>query len=220
MDGGAQMMAWLGSLTDWTTWSSDPILGSWVPLLGIAIGASIFVSWQRRHQSPRIVPVDFTAVPSYRRTQDVMGNELARMRRYERSLAVLVVRLDISVPRTNGNSNGNGNGNDVRATLAENDPTLAFWEVGAVLRDLLRDSDIASSDAAKAQYVVALPETNHNQAVQTATRVRKLVFATTGLTVLAGVAEFPSEGLILDELVKSAEENCKQHQTVHGMVAQ
>ena len=218
MDGGSQVSVWLGSMMNWTSWSSDPILGSWVPLLGIMIGASVFMSWQRRNTGPRTMPVEFATLPSYRRTQDVMGAELSRMRRYERSLAVLAVRLDASVPRNNGGADSNGHESNVSPNAK--DPSLAFWEVGAVLRDLLRDSDVASTDMSKVQYVVLLPETNHEQATQTAMRIRRLVFATTGLSVLTGVAEFPNDGLILDELVKSAEEDCKQHQTVHGMVAQ
>lgn len=197
---------------DWTSWSSDPILGSWVPLLGIMIGVSLFLSWQRRNSGPRTLPVELAALPSYRRTMDTMGAELSRMRRYERVLSVLVLRLDEAAPRSTATNNG--------SSRDAKDPLLAFWEVGTVLRDLLRDSDVAATDASKLQYVVALPETARDQAVQTATRVRKLVFATTGLTVLAGVGSFPDEGLILEELVKSAEHDCQQHQTVRGMVAQ
>lgn len=199
---------------DWTAWSSDPILGSWVPLLGIMIGASVFMSWQRRGNRPRTAPVEVTPLPSYRHAQNAMGGELARMRRYERSLCVVVFRLDASVPRNNG---GGESGMDAARTA---DPLTGYWEVGAVLRDVLRDSDVAATDMSKVQYVVLLPETKHEQAEQTATRIRKLVYSTTGLTVLAGIAEFPADGLILDDLVKTAEEGCRQLQTVHGMVAQ
>jgi GGDEF domain-containing protein len=199
---------------DWTAWSSDPILGSWVPLLGVMIGASMFMSWQRHNKRPGTVPVESATLPSYRRSQNVMGAELARMRRYERSLCVLVLRLDAAVPRNNNGTDAGGKG------AHGADPLVAYWEIGAVLRDVLRDSDVAATDLSKIQHVVLLPETKHEQAVQTATRIRKLVYSTTGLTVLAGVAEFPAQGLILDDLVKSAEEDCKQHQTVHGMIAQ
>ena len=161
--------------------------------------------------------MDVASLPSYRRSQDVMGAELARVRRYERSLSVIVLRHDESVAR--GHASGMRDNGNTTADQPTHDPSLAFWEIGAVLRDVLRDSDVATTDMSKLQYIVLLPETNHERATQTATRIRKLVYSTTGLSTLAGVADFPGQGLILDELVKSAEENCKQHQTVHGMVA-
>ncbi len=216
MDGGTEVTAWMANLLDWTAWSSDPILGSWVPLLGIMLGVSVFLTWQRRHQGPQHVAGDASSLPSYRHAQNAMGAELARMRRYERALSVLVVRVDAAVPRRNGDVGANGK----EAPAGVRDPLLAFWEVGSILRDLLRDSDVASTDMSKMQYVVVLPETNRDQATQTATRVRKLVYSTTGLTVLTGLAEFPDQGLILEDLVKRAENDCKQQQTVHGMVAQ
>ena len=39
---------------DWTAWSSDPILGSWVPLLGVMLGATVFMTWQRRGVGARV----------------------------------------------------------------------------------------------------------------------------------------------------------------------
>jgi len=217
MNGELEAITWLGSVMDWTAWSSDPIFGSWLPLLGVMVGMSIFFAWQRRHNGVHAIELDVGSLPSYRRSQESMGAELARMRRYERSLSVIVLRHDESVAR--GGANGVGSNGNTAQAPAVHDPSLAFWEIGAVLRDVLRDSDVATTDMSKMQYIVLLPETNHERAAQTATRIRKLVYSTTGLSTLTGVADFPSQGLILDELVKSAEENCKQRQTVHGMVA-
>ena len=156
MDGELQTMTWLGSVMDWTAWSSDPIFGSWLPLLGVMIGTSIFLAWQRRHNAPHAAAANVGSLPSYRRSQDVMGAELARMRRYERSLSVIVLRHDESIAR--GHANGvRSNGHAIDAPKTH-DPSLAFWEIGAVLRDVLRDSDVATTDMAKMQSVVLLPE--------------------------------------------------------------
>ncbi|MFQ6112846.1 MAG: hypothetical protein ACE5NG_02025, partial [bacterium] len=85
---------------------------------------------------------------------------------------------------------------------------LVFSLVGSILRESLRESDIATYDVTNNQYIVLLPESNKLQAMQTVMRLKKLLFKRTAGHLVAGIAEFPTEGLIIEDLVHSAMEAC------------
>jgi len=123
--------------------------------------------------------------------------ELARMRRYERSLAVMVLHLD-SQPASQQQ--------EKRRALQNG--AFAYWHVAAMLRDLLRNSDIVTSDPSAERFVILLPEANRNQALLAAHRLQTPILATAQMRVRLGVAEFPGDGLIIEELVRAAEEEC------------
>jgi GGDEF domain-containing protein len=191
---------------------AEALQGAWVPIAGLLVAVMLFWSWQKRNHGDLVMigRGDTTALPSYRRSLPDLGHELARMRRYERALAVLVLRVDNGSTPESGIS---GNGNGPRPSAATRIP---FWHVGTMLRDLLRDSDVATCEYTTGEYVVLLPETNRIQAIQAANRLGKIVFATTDLHVQSGVAEFPSDGLIVEELVRSAIEDCEKQSSVQA----
>lgn len=192
---------------------ADMLNGAWVPVAGLLVATMLFWSWQRRSNGHVVMMGrgDATALPSYRRSLPDLGQELARMRRYERSLTVLVLRLASTSAAAASGTDGIVSGVEpTRRTALQ----LPFWHVGTMLRDLLRDSDVATCEYARGEYVLLLPETNRTQAIQAANRLAKVIFATTELQVRSGVAEFPTDGLIVEELVKSANEDCdSQNQT-------
>jgi GGDEF domain-containing protein len=157
------------------------------------LGVGLFLAWQRRPATSWGAPPNEDAsVPRYRQSMPRLSQELARMRRYERSLSVLVIDIDRRVDEVDGTKR---NGREL---------AMAFWHMGAMLRDLLRNSDIVTSDPADDRYVVLLPESNRAQAELAANRLRTPLAAATQLRVRMGVAEFPGDGLIIEELVKSA----------------
>jgi len=151
------------------------------------------------------------AVPTYRSTLKKMSNELARVRRYNRPLSVVILRLEsdqllIDLKRSLVAENGNGgveSYNQVMQTIQ-----LVFSLVGSILKESLRESDIATYDVSNNQYVVMLPESNREQAAQTVTRLKKLLFKRTAGHLVSGISEFPTDGLIIDDLVKSAVQAC------------
>jgi len=175
---------------------SGASLAAWIPVLGLLLGIALFVLWQRRSSSVWGNPADIT-VPTYRNTQQRLSLELARMRRYERSLAVMVLHLDAQ-PVVPGDAK----------RKVQRPGSLLYWHVGTMLRDLLRDSDIVTSDPASERFVILLPEANRNQALLAANRLQTPIVATAQMRVRMGVAEFPGDGLILEELVKVAEAEC------------
>lgn len=180
----------------------DAPLGSWLYVVGLLLGVALFLAWQRRPATAWGAPPNADmAVPSYRKSLPRLSQELARMRRYERSLAVLVIDID---PRL-------GEADSVSAKRNGRELTVAFWHMGAMLRELTRNSDIVTSDPADDRFVVLLPESNRAQAELAASRLRTPLAASTQLLVRMGVAEFPGDGLIIEELVKSAEAESAGH---------
>jgi GGDEF domain-containing protein len=173
----------------------DGPFGPWLYAGGLLLGAGLLWARQRRPATAWGAPPNADmAVPSYRGSLPRLSQELARMRSYERSLAVLVVDIDRRVAKPDGTS-GKRNGREL---------AMAFWHMGAILRDLLRNSDIVTSDPADDRFVILLPEANRAQAELAANRLRTPLAAATQLHVRMGVAEFPGDGLIIEELVKSA----------------
>ncbi len=144
-------------------------------------------------------------MPSLRRSQPRLELELARVRRYEHPLSVIVVR----VPRAKVDGLHDSVFSNVNAELRERHvQRLVSLHVGAILYDCLRSSDLPMWDTEQNQYVVALPESTRERALEAADRLLRLVPAHLGVTVEAGVAEFPSDGLDMEDLIARAQERC------------
>jgi hypothetical protein len=116
--------------------------------------------------------------------------ELARARRYERPLTVGVVALE-------------------PAEAAEPGPDrcaapLALFLAGAAVREALRGSDLVTYDARHNHYVILFTESTKMQAVPAAKRVQALLYTRTSLRVRHGLAEFPADGLLLEDLITMA----------------
>jgi GGDEF domain-containing protein len=191
LDRLANVSAWLGSAPT-EVWF----------LLGGVLAAGILVARERRG-APAWEQLGTPALPSYRSTLPRLGQELARMRRYERPLAVVVLRTEVNGADPHGGNGKGGSGVDAG--------TLAFCHAGAILRDLLRDTDLLACDLGHRRYVVVLPETNREQAELAAVRLQNRLSAAIPLPLSAGISEFPTDGLIVEELVKKAVAACGQH---------
>ncbi len=153
------------------------------------------------------------AVPTLRRTKKQLSNELARVRRYHRPLSIVVLRLEsdqllLDLKRNLVPESGNGSVeayNQVMQTIQ-----LVFSLVGALLKESLRESDIATYDVPNNQYIIMLAESSREQAALTVTRLKKLLFKRTAGHLVAGIAEFPEDGLILEDLIARAVDICSQ----------
>ncbi len=180
------------------------ILSLWV--LGLII------LWDRRKTRrvfERLVSLSsHSAIPTFRSTLPQISNELTRARRTQRTLSILLLSLETAHLLTNRRTvigraaNRNGNGKfriDHMPTIA-----LVIPQASYVLRNTIRESDILACGPAPGEFILALAETNRDQALRFVQRLQKLV--TTGaLTPLkAGIAEFPGDGLTIEDLVISA----------------
>jgi GGDEF domain-containing protein len=131
-----------------------------------------------------------TGVPLVHRARLQLDGELARARRYQRPLTVGVVSLEADEPM--------GQAPHVFAAQP------AFFLVGAVLRDAVRGSDLVTYDAPHDQYVILFTESTRLQTLQAAHRLQALVYTRTRLGMRIGLAEFPADGLTLEDLITMA----------------
>ncbi|MCG8607907.1 hypothetical protein MJD09_23340 [bacterium] len=137
------------------------------------------------------------------------------MRRYNRPLTIAVLKIEsdqllIDLKRNliseldDSERRGNSYGHIIRTIQ------LVFSLAGSLLGESLRESDMATYDVATNQYIIALPECDTAQAMQTVHRLKKLLFKRTAGHLVEGVAEFPKDGIIIEDLVYKAMEAIRQ----------
>ena len=174
----------------------------------IAAVVAIF-KWRRKESFGRAktlnADLQLGAVPTYRSTLKQLTDELARVRRYHRPLSIVVLRLEsdqLLLDLKRSLVAGSGNGGAESYTQVMQTIQLVFSLIGSILKESLRDSDIACYDVPNNQYILMFPESNREQATMTVTRLKKLLFKRTAGHLVAGIAEFPADGLIVEDLVK------------------
>jgi hypothetical protein len=140
-------------------------------------------------------------VPPFAHASDQIRGELDRARRYEHPLAVVVLSATSAVHDPPAIEERR---EDARALLETRIPQLVSLVTGAVLGEALRDSDIVCYQAERNQLVVALAESNGDDARQAMQRIARLLRGRLGLDMRAGVARFPEDGLTLEDLIVHA----------------
>ncbi|PYV36794.1 MAG: hypothetical protein DMG06_29880 [Acidobacteria bacterium] len=133
-------------------------------------------------------------IPTYRRALPQLTRELARARRYQRPLAVVVMTVE-------------------KGQLLNQEQNvvhhLLFPLVGKILQDaLLRENDIVTYDATPNRYVLLLTESTKEQAIQSVERLQNSLYERTSTHLRAGIAEFPADGLTIEDLVSRAQAAC------------
>lgn len=175
-------------------------------LVGLTTGAIVLRRRARRRaRERRALPV----VPSLRAQSATFTAEVDRARRYERALAVLVLKVEdaATVGAALGlveGTNGRGLVSERARALVQSARQVMFWNVGYVLKDLLRETDVAACDVPEQQYVVLLPEADEEEAFRAATRLGERLFDVTGVQVRRGVAVYRKHGITIDDLVQNA----------------
>jgi hypothetical protein len=144
-------------------------------------------------------------IPPYRSSQPALRKEIARVRRYQHSLAVVVVCLRESTLNENGKLTkavigDNGAGANTNHSLSQ----VEFLLCGNILRDALREVDLIAYDGANNQFVILLPESNKVEAERAVQRLNKIIGKRISSQLAYGISEFPDEGLIVEDLVEKA----------------
>ena len=142
-----------------------------------------------------------------------LQQELDRVRRFDRSFSVLVVRLDTDHPiEISRRDSLIARKEDAREResriIASCGDKILFAHVGQVLQDGLRDMDLTCCDVTNRRYVVVLPECDGTDGARLVERLEKLVLRGTGLRVRTGIAEVRTDGLIIADLVQKASDRC------------
>lgn len=170
---------------------------------GAAIGALIATLVKSSRGDDARAPRE--SIPSLRRSISKCEAELARVRRYDHPLSVMVVRASPHAVQELHSELFAGTSPNARDRHVER---IVSLHVGALLNDCLRGSDFPMWDTEHDQYVVVLPESGMANAEQAAQRVRSLVPVHIGAVIEAGVAQFPDDGLAFEDLMAAAEERC------------
>ncbi len=173
------------------------LLTSVIALLGSAV-----VIFATRRIARDLVAAFWTpdsGLPTYRKWLDVLHRELNRARRYHHPLAVVVTRLT--------DSGSLGDVSRERASASRR-RQLATMRAGFLMRELLRDTDVVTYDPADNRFVLLLTETDPAQARAAMARLDAIVLERAGARLRSGIAMFPADGLITEDLVMLASAHC------------
>jgi GGDEF domain-containing protein len=183
---------------------TNPLLQTWLILLVLVGGVSFVLGllWSRRKVkfavNKGIYGSWHTSIPRYRRALHRLTAELERARRYGNSLTIAVLSVDADQPRQRKRS---------FITLADNAEIAShffFSIISALLRDNLRNCDMLTYDVTNDYYVILMPETSASFADQAMTRLNEIIAKRVKVNLRCGIAEFPTDGLTIDDLVNHA----------------
>jgi hypothetical protein len=180
------------------------------------------------------------SLPTFHEMRPFFERELRRARRYERPMSVAVLSTESVVPAPAqagaklktardsgshdslgrfpaGRTDGSGDASTALPPGTTEELYLAqvrFLHVGALLRDALRETDLAGYVTATQEFIVLLPEIRLDEALRTNDRISSLVKKRLGMGLITGAAEYPGAGLTLGDLVNSARHGAHS-QSVH-----
>jgi len=143
------------------------------------------------------------SLPTFNELKPFFDREFRRARRYERPLSVLILSLEppVAKAQTGFKLESAGESGSVQELVAAQ---LRFFHIGALLRDALRETDLAGYIADTQEFVVLLPEIDLAGAEQTVRRINALLMKRLSIGLHSGAAEFPAGGLTLGDLVDNA----------------
>ena len=177
-----------------------------LPMIGLSI--SLMYLWQKRRNmkpSRYIEPalLDAASIPPFHKSIEHLNKELSRARRSHSPLSIIVIEHHPTESSSNS-SRLSDNSDSLSIIIPSREGDLTdFLLCGKVIRDALRDIDIVSYAAVDNLFIIVLPESTKSEAEDALRRIKGIV----GMEAdqwLAEVAEFPNDGLILDDLVAHA----------------
>ncbi len=175
-------------------------------LIGFFI--SLVYLWQmgRNKKPSRYIESAFlgaASIPSFRNSIGHLNKELSRARRSHSPLSIIVIEHH---PTESGSyiSRQSDNPESLRFISRRGETDITdFLLCGKVIREALRDIDITSYAAVNNQFIIVLPESTKSEAEDALLRIKRMIGKSAN-QFLAEVAEFPNDGLILDDLVAHA----------------
>ncbi len=181
----------IGALNLYTRDGLDPrsISPDLLMTMGNQIGAALenARSYEDARSSSLVDPL--TGLANRRRMEMELSTAVEKAQRYGNPLSVLMIDVD-HFKRFN-DAHGH----------AEGDKLLSM--LGAILRDALRTVDVAVRYGGE-EFLVVMPETPHEPALEVAERLRAAVAARTSITISLGVATWVN-GLTKADLIALAD---------------
>lgn len=173
--------------------------------IGVVLIWIRYYRWRRNFQTASSI-MEAAAIQPFRQSVPLINKEISRVRRYQRALAVIVLRrrMQPEAKLQNGTLHAKTQTNG-RLPAEQNPlPHMEFLLCGAIFRDALRETDIITYDGGKNQFVLIMPETTRLEALQTVERLNKILSGKLYKDMEVGIAEFPEEGFIINDLVENA----------------
>jgi hypothetical protein len=143
----------------------------------------------------------------YRSARPQLAQELTRARRYQHPLTVVTMSFaheqftEQQYDLTTEHDDSHGSYVEQQIYSFH----FVFPLVGVIVRDAIRESDIITYDAINNQYVILLPESSKPYAIQAVQRLITLISKRVLISLRVGLAEFPTDGLTIEDLVHRAQ---------------
>ena len=77
-----------------------------------------------------------------------------------------------------------------------------------IVKNSIREIDMIAYDSKNHQFIISFPETNKDQAHRSIKRIKKLIGNRMADQLTFGLAEFPQNGLIIEDLIEHAVLDC------------
>ncbi|MCB0259008.1 MAG: hypothetical protein KDH97_00905 [Calditrichaeota bacterium] len=167
-----------------------------------------YYRWKKNFQTASSI-MEAATIQPFRQSVPLINKEISRVRRYQRALAVIVLRRKVlpeAAPQ-NGTLHAKAPTNGQVSPQQNPLPHMEFLLCGAIFRDALRETDIITYDGGKNQFILIMPETTRLEALQTVERLDKILSGKLYKDMEFGIAEFPEEGFIINDLVENAMTN-------------
>jgi hypothetical protein len=153
-------------------------------------------------------PIQAPDVPAYRQVYPQLVAELRRARRYEHKFAVALVSPHALATGSSRAKSGATSFLSMALpsmSFASNAvPPTIYFLLGSYLRNTLRESDLLTAAPEAMSYAIFLPETDRVHAEHAIERLRTGFRACAGVALRAGCAEFPHDGLTIEDLLDRA----------------
>jgi len=135
---------------------------------------------------------------------EALGDELQRARRYEHALSIVLVAARRST--TGGEPYPEDVDVDLRRRFEDRSEETVPHLAAVGLREVLRATDIVCYDELDGRFVLGLTESERPMARRAMARVGELFRRRLQIDLLIGVAQFPTDGLTLEDLIETARE--------------
>jgi len=185
-------------------------------IFGFVIASLAGLFWYlRRNYSASKEPLrailDLAAIPPLRQALPDLILEVARARRLSHTLALVIVRAEFVFGNIKQTEQGVSYLRKSPAALAK-DRQLdlqQFSDCSRAFRDLLREVDCVAFDSVQDQFIVILPGSTRTQAIETINRICKQLGPDIANRLIIGIAEYPNDGLFLEDLIEHGIEQVK-----------
>lgn len=175
-----------------------PLTGVFVSFVGVMIHTEVANALERAHLFHMAIEDGLTKLYVVRHFKEILEQEMAKARRYKRPVSVIISDID-HFKRVN----------DTYGHLAGD---FILREVANIFKSSCREADVPGRYGGE-EFVICLPETNRDGAVEFAERLRKMIEELTleynnikfNITISFGVAELRDDAAVAD-FIKRADE--------------